>query len=105
MRAGQLRRRITIRTITLVPDGYGGSTETETDVAGVPARIEPLEGTELVRAMQVGMLRPHRFTIRYRPGMNGAKRIVYDARTFDIRSVTDPEEKHRELQLLTEEIV
>lgn len=105
MRTGLMRRLITLRTVTLVPDGGGGSTETNVDVSDIPARVEPLEGTEQLDAMRVGMQRPHRFTIRYVTGMTGAKRIIYDGRTFDIKSVVDPEEKHRELQILTEEVL
>ena len=100
-----MRRQITIRTVTLVPDGYGGSTETESDVENIPARVEPLEGNEQLEAMRVGMQRPHRFTLRYQAGMTGAKRIIYDGRTFDIKSVVDPEEKHRELLILTDEVI
>lgn len=104
MRAGQMRRTITIRTMTRTPDGMGGYTETPTDVTGVFARVEPLQGDEQVNAMQTGMLRPYRFHLRYRAGMTGAKRIIYDSRTFDIRSVLDPEEKHRELEILADEV-
>lgn len=83
----------------------GGTTEgAPVDVPNIPARIEPLEGRELIEAMQTGMQRPHRFTMRYRTGMTGAKTIVYGTRTFDIKSVVDPEEKHRELDILADEI-
>ena len=105
MRAGQLNRMVTIRTVTLVPDGGGGNTEIPTDVPDIPARVEPLDGRELVEAMKVGLQRPHRFTLRYRTGMTGATRIVYALHTFDVKSVVDPEEAHRELIILTEEIV
>lgn len=82
----------------------GGYSETPTDVANIPARVEPLEGRELLMAQQIGMQRPHRFTIRYRTGMTGAKTIIYDSRTFDIKSVMDPEEKHRDLIITAEEV-
>lgn len=104
MRAGQMRRTVTIRTMTRTPDGMGGYTETPTDVTGIPARIDPLEGREQVEAMQTGMQRPHRFYLRYRDGMTGATQLVYDSRTFDIKSVVDPEEKHRELHILADEV-
>ena len=90
--------------MTRTPDGGGGYTETPTDVTGIDARVEPLEGRELIQAMQTVGQRPHRFTMRYRTGMTGAKTIIYDGRTFDIKSVADPEEKHRELQLMTDEV-
>lgn len=101
-----MRRQITIRTPGVaVPDGMGGTTPgTPVDVTGVPARVRPLEGRELIQAMQTGMDRPHEFTIRYREGMTGAQTIIYDDRTFDIKSIVDPEEKHRELQLMADEV-
>lgn len=99
-----MRRVVTIRSNTRTPDGMGGYTETPTDVTGVPARVEPLEGRELLLAQQTGMQRPHRFTIRYRTGVTGAKTLLYDGRTFDIKSIQDPEEKHRELILQADEI-
>lgn len=99
-----MRRRITIRTNARTPDGMGGYTETPTDVPDIPARVVPLEGRELLQAMQTGMDRPHRFEIRFREGMNGAALVIYDARTFDIKSIQDLEEKHRELHLMTNEV-
>ena len=99
-----MRRKVTIRTMTRTPDGGGGYTESPVDVTGIDARVRPLEGRELIQAMQTGMQRPHEFTIRYRTGMTGAKTLIYDSRTFDIKSVIDPEEKHRELQLMTDEV-
>lgn len=104
MRTGLMRRVITIRTNAQTSDGMGGYSETPTDVEDIPARVEPLEGRELLMAQQTGMQRPHRFTIRYRSGMTGAKVLIYDARQFDIKSVMDPEERHRELIIMTDEV-
>jgi SPP1 family predicted phage head-tail adaptor len=100
-----MNRRITIRATTRTPDGGGGWAESPVDVATVWARVEGLDGRELIQAMQTEMQRPFRFTIWYRPDVTGANTILYDGRTFDIRSVVDPGEKHRELHILAEEIV
>lgn len=99
-----MRRKVTIRTMALTPDGMGGNTSAPSDVTDIPARVEPLEGREQLQAMATGMVRPHRFTLRYQSGLSGAKQIVYDGRTFDIQSVVDPEEKHRELIVLADEV-
>lgn len=104
MLTGKMRRVVTIRTMARTPDGGGGYTETPTDIENIPARIEPLEGNELLRAMQTGMTAPHRITMRYRTDVGGASLLVYDGRTFDIQSVVDPEEKHRELVILADEV-
>lgn len=104
MRTGLMRRMVTIRTNARTPDGMGGHTETPTDVTGIPARIDPLEGNEQINAMQTGMQRPHRITLRYRSGLTGATTIVYGTRTFDIKSIMDPEERHVELHILADEV-
>lgn len=104
MRTGLMRRVVTIRTNTLTPDGMGGHTSTPTDVTNIPARIDPLEGREQIEAMTTGMVRPHRIVMRYRPGMTGATTLLYEGRTFDIKSVVDPEERHRELHILADEV-
>lgn len=104
MRAGLMRRVVTIRTNARTPDGMGGYSETPTDVDGIPVRVEPLQGDEQLRAMQTGMVAPHRFTMRYRSDILGATTLVYDDRPFDIKSVIDPEEKHRELVILADEV-
>jgi SPP1 family predicted phage head-tail adaptor len=55
--------------------------------------------------MQTVGQRPHRFTLRYRTDLTGAKTLVYDGRTFDVKSIVDPEEKHRELIAMTDEVL
>lgn len=103
--AGELTRSVTINAVTRVDDEYGGSTETTATVATVRAKVQPLEGNEQLQAMQTGMSRPHRFTIRYRAGVTGATELVYDGRTFNVSSVIDPDAKHRELVILADEVV
>lgn len=107
MRAGLMRRIVTIRTAGVaVSDGMGGTTPgTPVDVTGIPARVEPLLGSEMLRAQQTGMVQPHRITIRYRNDMTTAKTVLYDGFVFDVKSVVDPESMHRELQLLAEKMV
>lgn len=104
MLTGKMRRMVTIRTNARAPDGMGGYTETPADIDNIPARIQPLEGNEKLRAMQTGMTAPHQFTLRYRSDIRGASTLVYDGRTFDIQSIVDPEEKHRELVILADEV-
>ncbi len=99
-----MSRRISVRAVTRTPDGGGGYTTANTDVGPVWAHVEPLEGDEQIQAMQTGLQRPHRFTIRYQAGLTGASAIVYGSRVFDIKSVVDPDEKHRELVVLADEV-
>lgn len=104
MRIGRMRSRVTFQAATRTPDGGGGYTETLADVATVWAHVEPLTGREQILAMQTEMERPHRITTRYREGITGATRLLYDGRTFDIKSVVDPDARHRELQIMAEEV-
>lgn len=104
MRAGLLRHRVTIRTMQRTPDGMGGYTETPVDVATVHARVVPLDGREQLQAMQTGMVRPHRFEMRYRSDLTAMHEILFDGRRFDVKSVVDVEGMQRELHVLADEI-
>lgn len=100
---GKLRHRVTLQTKTTTTDAGGGTTETWTDTATVWAAVEPLEGTERLRAMQVSPTLSHRIRMRYRADVTTAMQVVYNGRAFDITSVVDVSERHRELQMLAEE--
>lgn len=100
---GRLRHRVKLQSLTRTPDAGGGYTETMTDVATVWAQVEPLEGTEQLRAMQVSPTLSHRIRMRYKANVTPAMQAVYNGRTFDITSVIDPGERHREIELLVEE--
>lgn len=104
MRAGLKNRRITLRAPTTVADTSGGRTETMADLATVWANANPLDGNERTAAMQIGMTRPHVFTISYRTDVSGATEVVYGGRTFNVTSVTDPGARHRDLEILADEV-
>lgn len=105
MRIARLNRRITLHGVTRTSDGGGGFTESLVDLATVWAGVRPLTGRQRVEAMQTGMERPHEFRIRYRTGIEGSTRISYAGRRFDVTSVADVNEGHRELVILAEEVV
>jgi SPP1 family predicted phage head-tail adaptor len=94
-----------------IDDGTGGGSIPFEDVVKVHASIEPLSGNELLRAEQFEASLTHRVRTRYYPGVKPHWRIRYDddradiTRVFDIKSVIDPEERHRELELMCEELV
>lgn len=102
---GLLNRRVTIQTEGVpTPDGMGGWEPGTPTSVETWAYVEPLQGDEQIQAMQTGMERPHRFTIRYRPGTVSSKTLIYGGRTFDVRSVVDTDEAHEELVLLADEV-
>lgn len=100
-----MNRRVTVQTpgAPTTDEGGGSVPGTPTEIQ-TWAYVEPLDGNEQIQAMQTGMVRPHRFTIRYRPGMTSAKGLVYGSRSFDIRSVVDVDEAHDEIVILADEI-
>lgn len=105
MNPGRLRQQVTLQTHAAASaDALGGRADAWDDVATVWAAIEPLDGTEALRAMQQGIRQPHRITMRYRAGVTAAQRILYGARTFNLRSVVDVEMRHRELSILADEV-
>lgn len=104
MRAGELRRRVTIQQRVTTQDTFGGQSQTWTDfAANVPAAIDPLSGRELMTAQATQSEVSHRITIRYLPGVTAAMRIVYQGRYFNISAVMNIEERNREMQILASE--
>ena len=103
---GKMNRRVTIETAGApVPDGGGGYTPGDPTTLETWAHVEPLTGDEQVQAMQTGMRRPHRFTVRYRADVEGATTLLYGARRFDVQSVVDTDTAHEELVILADEVI
>lgn len=103
MRIAKLRHRLTIQSLILSDDGYGGSDEVVSDVATVWGSIDPVKGGEYYKAQQVNSEVTHKATIRYRSDITAAMRISFGGRTFEILAVMDPEERHEILELLCKE--
>lgn len=85
----RLRHRITIQQQTRVLNG----TEYElqwTDVPGLvdePAEVIPLSGKEFLEAQTTQSQVSARMTIRYRPGVTSAMRVVHAGLKHNIRAV------------------
>ena len=104
MKAGSLRHRVTIQRLTITQGTAGEVVESWSDVATVYAAVEPLSGREFWQAQQVAAESQIRVRIRYRAGLDTTMRVIHDDRTLEILSIVDPEERHRELQLMCREI-
>lgn len=102
MRAGKLNKVIKIQNITgYTEDTFGGDVPTWTDfVASTRAEVAPLRGKELIAAQAAQSSIDTRFRTRYHSGVKSGMRIVYAGAYYDISSVIDPDEKHKELQIL-----
>lgn len=100
-----LRHRVTIQHKTVTRDADGIAAETWQDVTTVWAAVEPLRGREYLQAMAVAVEVTTRVRVRCLPGVTPAMRLLFGSRIFNIVSVIDPEERHRELQLMCVEVV
>lgn len=106
MRAGSLRHQVQLQSLgTRVDDGFGGGSIPDSDVATVWASIEPLTGQERLQAESFDARLSHRIRIRYYPGIHPSWKVKYGVRVFDIKSVADLDERHREVELMCEELV
>lgn len=108
LNAGDLDRRVTFQTNTPAPDAdYGGPTDSTGTLATRWAKIETLSMQERFAAGEQWGTVTHRFRVRWDStldaALDSADRISYDSRTFDIRGVTDGDERHVELVVLAEE--
>lgn len=103
MYIGGLRRKITFQQQDETVDGKGSVVPNWTDYYTCRAAIEPLQGRELMAAMQIQANISHRVSIRW-PGasimLSPKMRIVRGARYFDVQAVLDLNESQREMQIL-----
>lgn len=111
MRAGLLNRRLHLQKPNMVSDAEGVSMENWTEVDGVWAHINPYTARELFAAAQPEELITHQVTIRWRSDVTTKMRFTYQekpqdiARILLIHTILDPEEEHRQLDCLCEEVV
>lgn len=106
MRAGMLRRRISIAKKTGTRDAFGAVSDSWTTVLNTFASVEPVSDRERIEAESVFADRTHRIRIRRPPGTNidTAMRITWGTRTFNILSIVDPWERGRELVIMAAEV-
>jgi SPP1 family predicted phage head-tail adaptor len=102
VRGGRLRERITIQRRSNSRNEYGEE-NLWTDIATVWAGVEPLSGREFFTALQAQADVTTRIVCRYASeiaSVTPKDRIKHGAVYFDIRSVIDPQNRHRELQFM-----
>ena len=108
MRAGLLRKTITIQSATESRSSSGSVIETWTNYAIRRASVEPVSGKEYFAARAVNADVSIRFRVRH-DSLTGAitpkMRISYDARLFDIESVINSWERDREILMMCRELV
>ena len=107
MRAGPLRKRVTIQQKTVTRDAYGAEVIAWATYMSGWASVEPLQGREYLEAQQVQAGVSTRVRMRVQPGkrVTPGMRAQYDGRIFNIISVIDVNEAGEELQLMCDEQV
>lgn len=108
MRAGDLRRRVTLQSRSTIKDSFGAQSTAWSDVATVWAEVSPLSGRELMAAQSINVEISHLVTIRFQQQFAGPKavaamRILYGDRIFNIHASLDTDERHRSIQLTCSE--
>lgn len=92
MRAGKLRHKVTIQAPSTTQDPKTGEMLAGwVDIASVFASIEPLSAREFIAAQAQQSEISARVTIRYRPGITAAMRLLHGDRIYNIHGVlADP---------------
>lgn len=102
MRAGNLRRRLTIlsRATTSTAGGY---TESPTVILTTWGSVQVKPGNQLIAAIAGQLMAQSQYviTVRYPPSVSisPGMRVQDGARTYRIHDVADIDERHRTLQL------
>ena len=105
MKAGALRHRCWIQEPTHTPDGHGGTTPSWGTVTICWGALEPLKGREWIESGLENSEITAKFRMRYFAGIDPTMQLYFGSRTFEIVSVIDPDERHKELELMLKELV
>ena len=102
MKAGILRHRITLQSLTTTQDPVTGeTTPTWTDFAAdVPAEVVPLSGREFLSAAATQAEVSARMTIRYQPGVLPTMRVLFDGAIYNIAAVLPDPTARRHITLM-----
>ncbi len=103
--ASDLDRRIELQAVTTSKDEVGGLVETWTTFATVWAQVRQASGREAWYRQQMNASGAWTIGIRWRRDLTTKHRVRYDGRTFEIRAVTDENQRRRHLMLACDEIV
>ena len=106
MQAGKLNRRITVEQVTESQDTSGFPSETWATYCKRWASIVPLRGRERFEAQQFEAEVDVRFVVRYdsvTAAITPKMQVSYNSKTYDIQSVFDVDEAHKEIEILAYE--
>lgn len=111
MRAGKLRSRVTLQKRMPSTDAEGSTSDNWITLGRVWAHLAPVAGVEALVAGQEEVRLSHQVSTRYRADLAAAStapvsneghnlRLLLGPRVLDIQTVSDPDERHVEVDLL-----
>jgi SPP1 family predicted phage head-tail adaptor len=105
MSVGALRKRLTLQSESLAPDGAGGSMAVWTTLATVWGELEPVTGSGTVVVSGFDKRITHTIKLRYRSDITIATgmRLLFGSRIFTIRSAVNLDETNRWIEVQAEE--
>ncbi len=98
MRAGRLRDTIEVQRNAQSKENHELVDNWHTLVFLRAQKLEP-KGDEITNALRSESTFSTVFRARYRTGITPLNRVVFEGRTFDIRSVTNPDGRKRMMDL------
>lgn len=104
----KMRDRITVQSQTQTPDGQGGVSIVWADVISVWAKVEPVSQRERIYSQALQYRRTHKVVMRFNSltsTITTDMQIIFGSRTFQIKSIVDPDERGFYLALDCEENV
>lgn len=104
IRAGRLRHRIEVQTLTASQDTYGAIVNAWATTATVWGSIEPLTGRERLASDVVQADMSHRCIMRHR-ALTVKDRLKFGARIFNIVSIADQDERATRIEIMAKEEV
>lgn len=109
MRAGLIRRRVTVQRYTATQNSLGEEVEIWSNLFSAWAAVAAVTASERFASGSQQELATvtHRVTMRWRDDYTaGPKdRVAYDGKYFDIESAVDPDGRRRETVMLCRELV
>ncbi len=109
MRAGLIRRRVTVQRYSSTPNALGEQIESWTTLFSAWASVEAVTASERFASGSQQELATitHRIVLRQRNDktVGPQDRISFNGKTFDIESAVDPDGRRRETVLLCRELV
>lgn len=106
MRAGRLRHRIALQSITgYTKNEVGEKIPTWTTYATVWAAVDPKSGDEAMRGVSSESTVTPEILIRYNGTVSPKHQIIFKTRTFKITAALDSKERNISQKLMCHEVV